>query len=307
MIPQFKSGSGSPSAPIRDITLIPSPSGVSGNYGGTWEEGSLKLQYRASCFYSSIIIQIDSIVNLDIQLYCDSHEFSIAFCFGQSCRLETGKGNFMNLHDRGVSVMRGECNRYQISIIGNGNYLLIFLLYTKDFCNDQDFSNPLEYKKGISPIITKFLYNSPVICIREIMEHLSILLYTEAEDEMIEFLRSETIRNMFLEYFNPKTSRHFQPFGFSIHTLTQFYINRNKLLEIVSLPHSYPELLSKAGISNTGQFRKIIKELYGITTREYITELRMANTLNLLKDPSLSINLKKNLHVWPVMFSCTFL
>jgi AraC-like DNA-binding protein len=289
VIPQFKSRSEGQLTLSRDISLIPSSSGVSGNYIGSWEEGSLKLQYRVDCFYSTIVIQVNPIVNLDLQISCDSHEFSVAFCFGQSCRLETGKENFMILHDRGVSVIKGECNKYQIGFSGKGSYLLIFLLYSKDFSTDQDLYNPLKYKKGISFEISKFLYNRPIICTREIIEHLTILLFIGAEDATIEFLRNEIIRNIFMEYSNLKICRHYQPVGMSGYMLSHFYNTRDRLLEVAMLPISYPELLLKADISNATHFRKKIKQLYGITTREYITEVRLAHALNLLKDSSLSI------------------
>ncbi len=195
----------------------------------------------------------------------------------------------MILHDRGVSVIRSENNRYQIGLTGEGTYLLMFLLSSKDFFNDQDFHKDLKYKNNISPGIPKYLYSRPVICTMENMEHLSILLFIGTEDKTIEFLRNETVRNILMEYSNLKIYWQYQPVGMSTYMHSQFYNTRDRLIKLVQLPLTYPELLSKAGISNATQFRKKLLELYGITTREYITELRLAFALNLLKDPSLSI------------------
>jgi AraC-like DNA-binding protein len=288
MIPQLISKTFGQLDLINDPLFHQAGSGESGHFICLWKEGNIKLHYQNSGSFTSVIFQIIPKTGLSINLSFDLHVFSLIFCFGQSCLLETSDGKVMILHDRGGTALKGSHFNYQINLSGEGPYVFIFLLYTQTFIEEYDLGNHHYFDKN-KPIDSGFLYPKPVVSTIETIENLSVFMNSGLESEVATLTRKEAMRSLFKQFSNQTDRVAFQPTGIPTFEMLLFYKSRNQLLEWVTKKLSYTQLLFKAGIPRAELFRKRIKQLYGITTREYITEMRLAYALKLLSNPTHSI------------------
>jgi len=190
--------------------------------------------------------------------------------------------------DRGGHLFHSIASSYKIRFQKDRNYIIIFIHYAEDFVrrNLEETVQTIRTRWELQAPV--FYYNRPRITGREVMELLTSLILSAPADLKEDFLDEELARAIFMDFLQEDGSS-FQPAYLGAKHFETFYKERDAL--IVHSLETYPisKLVNLAGIHQVPLFRKRLRQLYDLNVRGFITEIRMAWAMNLLKDPTLSI------------------
>jgi AraC-like DNA-binding protein len=160
--------------------------------------------------------------------------------------------------------------------------------YSRDFVrlNLEDSAQAIRDRWELQAPV--FYFSRAVISKRETMEQLSMLLLSGAEAWEEDFILHELARILLLSFL--KEGEHvFQPSHLRAGDFETFYRERDALVALSSEVAPVSSLLGLAGIRHVPLFRKRLHQLYDINIRGFITEVRMARAMSLLRDPVLSV------------------
>ena len=192
------------------------------------------------------------------------------------------------IHDRGSHFFYSISGLYRLKFQKDRNYLLYFIHYATDFIvrNLEEAAEPIRASwEQHSPT---FYYQRSRIAERENMEMLSMLILPGPAALKSDYLTDELARAILLNFMLEEAGS-FQPSYIGIRQFQAFYIERDNLFAVALKSFPISKLVSLAGIGQVPLFRKRLRQLYNLNIREYITEIKMANALALLKDSSFSI------------------
>ena len=213
--------------------------------------------------------------------------YTLGFVFGHSVTLCLSTAIKKDIHDRGSQLFYLSGRPFKVHFNKAQNYILVLIHYSAEFVRRtiEDNAN-LIWTRGAmqSPA---FYFDRSVIAVRETIELLSMFWFPGNAASNEDYIIDELGRKFLLDFVSE--DHFFQPVHLGAKDFETFYKERDELAKHALEIRPLSTLLKLSGIRHDQLFRKRLNQLYKLNIRGFLTEMRMANAIQFLKDPTLSI------------------
>jgi AraC-like DNA-binding protein len=184
------------------------------------------------------------------------------------------------IQDRGSNLFYAALLKCEIQFQKDRNYQLIFIHFSKDFMTQSLEDSARQVRSSWELQSPAFYYLKSIIIDRQ--ERKMIFNFLSSPEN------KDLARAILLNLLNENQGK-FQPNSISPTDAEIFYLSRDHILEMAFSKMPLSALLKKAGIYPVTSFRKRLKQLYDLSIREFLMEIRLEESVRLLRAEQMSI------------------
>jgi AraC-like DNA-binding protein len=184
------------------------------------------------------------------------------------------------IQDRGSNLFYAAQLKCKIQFQKDRNYQLIFIHFSKDFMTQSLEDSARQVRSSWELQSPVFYYLKSIIIDRQVKKMIFNFLSSPENKDLT--------RAILLNLLNENQGK-FQPNSISPIDAEIFYLSRDHILKMAFSKMPLSALLKKAGIYPVTSIRKRLKQLYDLSIREFLTEIRLEESVRLLRADQMSI------------------